>query len=94
MKFFLVFLLLCFVHQNVCAYKILAFFPAPSKSHYYIGSSLMKGLAKEGHQVTVISPYKEKQPIANFTEVHLDNFLELSQKSNFLKNPTKNFQNF
>lgn len=41
----------------------------------------MKGLAKEGHQVTVISPFKEENPIENVTEVFLENLWENFQKS-------------
>lgn len=82
MKFVLLLTLCCVLHQNVSAYKILAFFPVPSKSHYYIGHSLMKALAAEGHEVTVISPFKEKKPIANYTEVFLESVWEESRKSN------------
>lgn len=32
----------------------------------------MKGLAADGQEVTIISPFKEKNPIANYTEVYLD----------------------
>ncbi|XP_055304712.1 UDP-glucosyltransferase 2-like [Sitodiplosis mosellana] len=76
-----VFLILCFSYQNVFGYNILAILPTASKSHYYIGSNLMKGLAKEGHQVTVISPFKEKKPIENFSEIMLENFWEVSRKT-------------
>lgn len=37
---------------------ILGIFPAPSKSHYIVGSALLKGLAGKGHDVTMISAYK------------------------------------
>ena len=69
----------------MCAYKILAFLPVPSESHYYIGHNLMKALAAEGHEVTVISPFKEKKPIGNYTEVFLEIFLRrVTQKKYFL----------
>lgn len=76
-------LLLCILYQNVSSYRILAVLPAPSKSHYYIGQSLMQALAESGdHDVTVISPFKEKNPIANYTEVFLENSWTESRKSN------------
>lgn len=88
MKFLIVLSLLCILHQNVGAYNILAILPVASKSHYYIGHNLMKGLAKDGNQVTVISPFKEKKPIENYTEVFLENSWEESRKSNIF-NVTK-----
>lgn len=76
--------LLCILYQNVSSYRILAVLPAPSKSHYYIGQSLMRGLAENGHDVTVISSFKEKNPIANYTEVFLENSWIESRRSNIL----------
>lgn len=58
--------------HTVIAYKFLGVLPIPSKSHYYIGHNLLKGLAEEGHDVTVISPFKEKNPIPNYKEVFLE----------------------
>ena len=64
--------ILCtFVHTAI-AYKFLGVLPIPSKSHYYIGHKLLKGLAEGGHDVTVISPFKEKNPIPNYKEVFLE----------------------
>ncbi|XP_055303125.1 UDP-glucosyltransferase 2-like [Sitodiplosis mosellana] len=81
MRLLQVFLIWCFSYRNLYGYNILAVLPTASKSHYYIGSSLMKGLAREGHQVTVISPFKEEIPIENFTEVFLENFLAEFQRT-------------
>lgn len=85
---FLPVILLCFLYQKVSSYRILAVLPAPSKSHTYIGQSLMKGLAENGHEVFVISPFKEKNPIENYTEVFLENSWIESRKSNILKSRT------
>lgn len=72
MRFFLV-LAFCIIGLDVVvSYKMLAIFHTTSHSHYFFGSALMKGLAAEGHEVTVISPFKEKDPIPNYTEVYLD----------------------
>ena len=48
-------------HNANCA-KILGVFTAPGRSHYLLGSTLMKALADKGHDVTVISSFGEKEP--------------------------------
>lgn len=80
MKLFQV-LLLYIWYQNVQSYNILAVLPAPSKSHYYIGQSLMEGLVENGHHVTVISSFQENRPIENYTEIFLENSWIESRKS-------------
>nr|XP_015838844.1 PREDICTED: 2-hydroxyacylsphingosine 1-beta-galactosyltransferase isoform X2 [Tribolium castaneum] len=47
--------------------KILGVFPVPGRSHYILGSSLMKALAEKGHDVTVISCFEEQNPPKNGT---------------------------
>lgn len=83
MRFFKVFsLLFCYIlYQNVNGYRFLGVLPVPSKSHYYIGHNLLKGLALEGHDVTVISPFKEKKPIKNYNEVFLEHSWVNSRES-------------
>ena len=49
--------------------NILGVFPIPVKSHMTVHSPLMKELARRGHQVTVFSPFPEKYPIQNFTDI-------------------------
>lgn len=43
----------------------------------------MKGLANEGHQVTVVSPFKVNAQIKNYNEVFLENSWEMSRKSKY-----------
>lgn len=43
----------------VSNYRILGVFPVPGRSHYFLGSRLMKGLALAGHDVTIIAPFKD-----------------------------------
>lgn len=62
--------------NGVASYKILGIFPTVSPSHYYVGKALMKGLAADGHEVTIISPFKEKNPIPNYTEIYLEGFYD------------------
>lgn len=55
------------VHSSV-AFKILAIFPTMAKSHYFDGEALLKSLAADGHNITVISTYPQKTPIPNFED--------------------------
>jgi hypothetical protein len=49
--------------------RILGIFPMPAKSHMTVHSALMKELARRGHEVTVFSPFPEKSPIPNYTDI-------------------------
>lgn len=71
-------LILAIVVNNVQSAKILGIFPMSSRSHYILGSSLLKGLAEHGHEVTMISPFEEKNPPKNsvFKNVVLTGFVE------------------
>lgn len=71
MKYLYFFLITSCMSSLTCAYKILGVFPVGAKSHYIIGNSLMKGLAEKGHEVTVISPYKESTPIPNYRTIQV-----------------------
>uniref|UniRef100_T1H5D9 UDP-glucuronosyltransferase n=1 Tax=Megaselia scalaris TaxID=36166 RepID=T1H5D9_MEGSC len=46
-------------------------FSSPSKSHYFVGFSLMKGLANKGHEVTIIAPFKERNPVKNLKTIFI-----------------------
>lgn len=69
--------------DGVASYKILGVYPTVSPSHYYVGSALMKGLAADGHEVTIISPFTEKTSIPNYTEVYLDGTYDSLVNGNF-----------
>lgn len=72
--------------HGVASYKILGIVCSTvAPSHYYVGRALMKGLAADGHEVTIISPFKEKNPIPNYNEVYLDRTLD------FFKNGKRNY---
>lgn len=58
------------------AYKFLGVFPTMARSHFFVGSSLMKGLAEKGHEVTVVSPFPSKKPIKNYRDVNTPNIME------------------
>jgi hypothetical protein len=62
--------------------NILGIFPMPAKSHMTVHSALMKELAHRGHNVTVFSPFPEKSPIPNFTDIEFKlTYHELLQNS-------------
>ncbi|XP_035737423.1 uncharacterized protein LOC118448362 [Vespa mandarinia] len=50
-------------------YRILGIFPHKLTSHFIMFESLMKGLAKKGHQVDVISPFPQKKSFVNYTDL-------------------------
>lgn len=82
----LVLIVLAFVAidgNGIASYKILGIFHTVSRSHYYVGSALMKGLAADGHEVTVISPFQEKNPIPNYNEIYLDGTYDMFANSKF-----------
>ncbi|XP_062550717.1 UDP-glycosyltransferase UGT5-like [Armigeres subalbatus] len=56
-------------NQDVHSAKILGVFPTTAKSHYIVGSSLMKALASKGHEVTVISPFPQQKPLKNYRDI-------------------------
>lgn len=68
---------ICALYPVAFGYRVLGVFPIPMKSHYYVGRGLMQGLAERGHEVTVISPFKEKKPIKNYNEIFIDNSYDL-----------------
>ncbi|XP_059612720.1 UDP-glycosyltransferase UGT5-like [Phlebotomus argentipes] len=57
------------IAQNASGYNILGVFPTPGRSHYILGSSLMKGLAQAGHNVTIVAAYKQEIPVENMREI-------------------------
>lgn len=59
------------------AYRILGVFPLNGKSHNIMFEALVKGLAKRGHQVDVITHFPAKNPPNNLrTIVNLDGTLK------------------
>lgn len=76
------FLLVCvFAAVEVNGYKILGLLHIPVKSHYIVISALMRELAHRGHEVTVITAFKEPNPIPNYEEIYIENSLPDAMKS-------------
>lgn len=72
MNWFQVASILCLLHQHSSGYNILGIFPVATPSHYSIGHALLKALAEEGHEVTMIGPFEQKNPIKNYNQVYLE----------------------
>lgn len=64
-------LVLCCVLGHALSAKILAVFPHTGKSHFDVFEPLVLALAARGHQLTVISFYPQKTPVANLTDISL-----------------------
>ncbi|XP_067012383.2 UDP-glucosyltransferase 2 isoform X3 [Anabrus simplex] len=60
---------LMFVGGAIDCARILALFPIPAKSHMISYGALMQELARRGHQVTVVSGFPVKPPMANYTDI-------------------------
>lgn len=57
-------------------YKVLGILPFGSKSHFAVGHAIVKSLLRAGNEVTVISPYPQNKPIANYTDIDMSPFLD------------------
>ncbi|XP_074113676.1 UDP-glycosyltransferase UGT5-like [Cotesia typhae] len=57
---------------TVCdSYRILGIFPLVARSHMMFFEQTMKGLARRGHQVNVISVFPQKKPHPNYTDLEI-----------------------
>ncbi|XP_011644491.1 UDP-glucuronosyltransferase 2B31-like [Pogonomyrmex barbatus] len=55
---------------SIChGYRLLGLFPFQGKSHFVMFEQLMKGLARKGHQVDVVSTFPLKKPYPNYTDI-------------------------
>lgn len=58
-------------------YNILGVFPTTSHSHHKSGSALLQGLAKAGHNVTMIGPIPLAKPMPNYRDIVVLGLFEL-----------------
>ncbi|XP_011168216.3 UDP-glucosyltransferase 2 [Solenopsis invicta] len=57
-------------YLSVCnGYRLLGLFPLQSQSHFTMFEQLMKGLARKGHQVDMVSSFPLKKPYPNYTDI-------------------------
>uniref|UniRef100_A0A6P7G6G8 UDP-glucuronosyltransferase n=1 Tax=Diabrotica virgifera virgifera TaxID=50390 RepID=A0A6P7G6G8_DIAVI len=78
----------CEVVLSVNAAKILILFNHFGKSHYFQGKALGHGLARAGHEVTMVSVFQDNKKVKGYKEIYLDGILEsLGMETNFVKVP-------
>ncbi|XP_012258373.2 UDP-glycosyltransferase UGT5-like isoform X2 [Athalia rosae] len=65
-------ILICLAGQDGFCAKILGLFPVPGKSHLSVTSSVMHGLAKKGHDVTIFVPFSTGFNASNYREIIYD----------------------
>lgn len=80
MKICCIFAVLSLINFEADGLKVLGILPFGSTSHFTIGSSILKTLAKADHEVTVISPYPLKKPLKNYRDIDASSVLDLFQK--------------
>lgn len=52
-------------------YKILGLFPHPATSHFNVFQPILRRLADEGHEVTVVSHFPDPNPSKNYQDLTL-----------------------
>lgn len=51
--------------------KVLGLFPHPGISHFHFFHPIMEGLAEAGHEVSVVSHFPNKNPVARYKDFPL-----------------------
>uniref|UniRef100_A0A6P7GYX7 UDP-glucuronosyltransferase 2B9-like n=1 Tax=Diabrotica virgifera virgifera TaxID=50390 RepID=A0A6P7GYX7_DIAVI len=69
-------LILSTLIYSVHNYNVLIVCPMVSRSHFILGNALGRGLVEAGHQVTVVSPYEDKNPLKGYKDVVLTGLVE------------------
>lgn len=78
MTLIVIILLTIFSSVIVCveSARILGVFHMPSYSHHIVGRTILKELAKRGHEVTMISTFPLKSPIKNYEDIFVDELIK------------------
>lgn len=58
-------------------YRILGIFPLHVRSHMMMFEQLIKGLARRGHQVDVISSFPQIKPYPNYTDIVIPSLMPI-----------------
>uniref|UniRef100_A0A6P7GPB2 UDP-glucuronosyltransferase 2B18-like n=1 Tax=Diabrotica virgifera virgifera TaxID=50390 RepID=A0A6P7GPB2_DIAVI len=69
-------LILSTLVYSVHNYIILIVCPMTSRSRFILGNALGRGLVEAGHQVTLVSPYEDKNPLKGYKDVVLTGLAE------------------
>lgn len=67
-----IFIVVLILEQSLGA-RILSLLTFPGKSHYINVQPIIQELAERGHEVTVITPHPEKNPLPNYHQIITDN---------------------
>ncbi|KAG4068827.1 hypothetical protein HA402_004975 [Bradysia odoriphaga] len=69
--------ILCLAQLDIVkSAKILGFFATMSQSHFIVEEPVMRELAKRGHEVTVVTSYKQAgEPLKNYRYIDIPDFL-------------------
>ncbi|XP_055846131.1 UDP-glucosyltransferase 2-like [Episyrphus balteatus] len=68
---FLCVILTTFLIANSDSKRVLGFFPTPSKSHLIIHGAVIEALAKQGHEITVVTSIPWKTKNSQIRHIHL-----------------------
>uniref|UniRef100_A0A182JNW2 UDP-glucuronosyltransferase n=1 Tax=Anopheles christyi TaxID=43041 RepID=A0A182JNW2_9DIPT len=58
--------------SSVHGYRILGLFPHPGLSHFKVFHPIMRGLANDGHHVTVVSYFPDANPVPNYQDLRFE----------------------
>lgn len=58
--------------------RILGLFPHPGLSHFHFFHPIMRELALQGHNVTVVSHFPDAKPVANYKDLPLSGMTSLT----------------
>lgn len=83
-------LILCLVQlKPLHGAKILGFFATMSRSHFIVEEPVMRELAKRGHQVTVVTLFKQSgEPLENYRYIEIPEFMDNAEFEKFRKAAT------
>ncbi|XP_037034185.1 UDP-glucosyltransferase 2-like [Bradysia coprophila] len=82
--------ILCLIQLDIvwCA-KILGFFATVSQSHFIVEEPVMRELAKRGHDVTVVTSYKQSgEPLKNYRYIDIPDFINRPEIESFRTSAT------
>lgn len=88
MKSAIIFLIINAFLNTAQSSKILIVYPLFGTSHYILGNAIARTLVEAGHDVTMVSPFEEKNPPKNgtWTNIVLTGLFESGQESSLMKN--------
>ncbi len=71
MKFIAKLILIIALIPLINGFKVLGIFPHPATSHFNVFQPILRRLADNGHEVTVVSHFPDPNPPANYKDLKL-----------------------